>query len=142
MVPRKRCLCPPSLQRTSKEQAVLNDVWVSVPVGSEGGGSDVAFKHIRKNQHEDLLFKVQNKSLSEVHLHSHRVGFVLTRYIVVTEHTESAKLALVKRVYRQSRVDARSSPPSQKVQGLLFLLPEWVCRALVCCRHVVLASSN
>ncbi len=37
---------------------MLNDVWVSVPVGSEGGGSDVAFKHIRKNQHEDLLFKV------------------------------------------------------------------------------------
>lgn len=40
------------------ESSVLNDLWVSVPVGSEGGGSDVAFKHIRKNQHEDLLFKV------------------------------------------------------------------------------------
>lgn len=39
---------------------MLNDVWVSVPVGSEGGGSDVAFKHIRKNQHEDLLFKVRH----------------------------------------------------------------------------------
>lgn len=36
---------------------MLNDLWVSVPVGSEGGGSDVAFKHMRKNQHEDLLFK-------------------------------------------------------------------------------------
>ncbi|CAM9857947.1 unnamed protein product, partial [Ectocarpus sp. 13 AM-2016] len=44
-------------ERTSLEQSVLNDLWVSVPVGSEGGGSDVAFKHMRKNQHEDLLFK-------------------------------------------------------------------------------------
>ena len=39
---------------------MLNDVWVSVPVGSEGGGSDVSFKHVRKNAHEDLLFKVSN----------------------------------------------------------------------------------
>lgn len=45
-------------QRTSLEHSVLNDVWVSVPVGSEGGGSDVSFKHVRKNAHEDLLFKV------------------------------------------------------------------------------------
>ena len=49
---------PSPPQRTFLEQSVLNDVWVSVPVGSEGGGSDVAFKHIRKNAHEDLLFKV------------------------------------------------------------------------------------
>ncbi|CAM9790345.1 unnamed protein product, partial [Scytosiphon promiscuus] len=48
-------------ERTSAEQAVLNDVWVSVPVGSEGGGSDVAFKHIRKNVHEDLLFKCEDE---------------------------------------------------------------------------------
>lgn len=49
---------PRSVQRTTLEQSVLNDLWVSVPVGSEGGGSDVAFKHVRKNAHEDLLFKV------------------------------------------------------------------------------------
>lgn len=45
-------------QRTTLEQSALNDVWVSVPVGSEGGGGDVAFKHIRKNVNEELLFKV------------------------------------------------------------------------------------
>lgn len=51
-------------QRTSVEQSVLNDLWVSVPVGSEGGGSDVAFKHMRKNQHEDLLFKASKADSS------------------------------------------------------------------------------
>lgn len=57
-------LLGPSLQRTSLEQSVLNDVWVSVPVGSEGGGGDVAFKHYRKNVHEDLLFKVGHGRLA------------------------------------------------------------------------------
>jgi len=34
---------------------VLNDTWVSVPLGSEDG----TFKNSRKNQYEELLFKCE-----------------------------------------------------------------------------------
>lgn len=51
---------PIRYQRTHADQSVLNDVWVSVPVGSESGtGHETSsFKHPRKNAHEELLFKV------------------------------------------------------------------------------------
>lgn len=43
--------------RTPACKAVLNDVWVSVPTGSEDGGS---FKASRKNQYEEVLFKCED----------------------------------------------------------------------------------
>lgn len=70
-------------QRTTLEQSVLNDVWVSVPVGSEGGGGDVAFKHVRKNVHEDLLFKVSRylRIGSELHTFGESQEFVRVQYL-------------------------------------------------------------
>ena len=44
---------PPCSERSSMEQSVLNDNWVSVPTGSE----DFAFKNARKNVYEEQLFK-------------------------------------------------------------------------------------
>lgn len=41
--------------RTPMQQAVLNDFWVSVITGSE----DYSFKHMRKNQYEDALFRCE-----------------------------------------------------------------------------------
>lgn len=73
-----------SLQRTSLEQSVLNDIWVSVPVGSEGAGSDVSFKHVRKNAHEDLLFKVINWLITSLY-----------QYMVASLTAENIDLTLI-----------------------------------------------
>lgn len=43
--------------RAGWENAVLNDVWVSVPTGSE----DFSFKHMRRNQYEEALFRCEDE---------------------------------------------------------------------------------
>jgi len=40
---------PPCTERSPEEEAVLNDTWVSVPVGSE---ENYSFKHMRRNIYE------------------------------------------------------------------------------------------
>ncbi|KAJ4765389.1 paired amphipathic helix Sin3-like protein [Rhynchospora pubera] len=47
---------PPSTQRTELGKSVLNDAWVSVTSGSE----DYSFKHMRKNQYEESLFRCED----------------------------------------------------------------------------------
>jgi len=54
----KDYLRPPSSERSLAEYEVLNDVWVSVPVGSE---DNYSFKHLRKNQYEEALFKCEDE---------------------------------------------------------------------------------
>lgn len=44
--------------RSAAEEKVLNDRWVSVPVGSEDSNN---FKHMRRNPHEDVLFKMEDE---------------------------------------------------------------------------------
>ena len=44
-------------ERSEAEAAVLNDEWVSIPIGSEESSS---FKHMRKNQFEEALFKCED----------------------------------------------------------------------------------
>jgi len=60
---------PPASHRTELGASVLNDVWVSVTSGSE----DYSFKHMRKNQYEESLFRCEDDrywsiSSSPVHL--------------------------------------------------------------------------
>eukprot|EP00742_Colponemidia_sp_Colp-10_P004189 GILJ01004468.1.p1 GENE.GILJ01004468.1~~GILJ01004468.1.p1 ORF type:complete len:1073 (+),score=176.80 GILJ01004468.1:164-3382(+) len=43
--------------RNELAHSVLNDVWVSLPQGSE----DYSFKHMRKNQYEEALFKGEDE---------------------------------------------------------------------------------
>ena len=43
--------------RGALETAVLNDQWVSIPIGSE---ESYSFKHMRKNQYEEALFKCED----------------------------------------------------------------------------------
>lgn len=43
-------------QRTELGAEVLNDHWVSVTSGSE----DYSFKHMRKNQYEESLFRCED----------------------------------------------------------------------------------
>lgn len=44
-------------ERSAMEASVLNDDWVSIPIGSEESNS---FKHMRKNQYEEALFKCED----------------------------------------------------------------------------------
>lgn len=44
--------------RAADENAVLNDTWASVPVGSEDSNN---FKHMRRNPHEEALFKMEDE---------------------------------------------------------------------------------
>lgn len=47
---------PPASHRTDLAAGVLNDLWVSVTSGSE----DYSFKHMRKNQYEESLFRCED----------------------------------------------------------------------------------
>lgn len=47
---------PQASHRTQLGAAVLNDNWVSVTSGSE----DYSFKHMRKNQYEESLFRCED----------------------------------------------------------------------------------
>ncbi|KAF6004791.1 Paired AMPhipathic helix protein [Cyanidiococcus yangmingshanensis] len=46
----------PCSGRGELEKQILNDIWVSVPTGSEEG----SFKHMRRNQFEDNLFRCED----------------------------------------------------------------------------------
>jgi paired amphipathic helix protein Sin3a len=47
----------PCTERGALERDVLNDRWVSVPTGSE----DFSFKHMRRNQYEEALFRCEDE---------------------------------------------------------------------------------
>ena len=49
---------PPVSQRSDEEAKVLNDVWVSLPVGSE---ESYTFRHMRRNTYEETLFRVEDE---------------------------------------------------------------------------------
>ena len=48
---------PPCSERSEMEEKVLNDVWVSLPLGSEENNT---FRHMRKNQYEETLFRCED----------------------------------------------------------------------------------
>ena len=45
--------CPLFSERSEEGAKVLNDVWISLPDGNE---ESCIFRHMRKNQHEEVLF--------------------------------------------------------------------------------------
>jgi paired amphipathic helix protein Sin3a len=49
---------PPTSERTEEEKKVLNDVWVSLPVGSE---ESYTFRHMRRNTYEEILFRCEDE---------------------------------------------------------------------------------
>jgi len=49
---------PPCSQRSDIESKVLNNVWVSLPVGSE---ESYTFRHMRRNTYEETLFRVEDE---------------------------------------------------------------------------------
>lgn len=48
----------PCSDRSPEETKVLNDVWVSLPVGSE---ESYTFRHMRRNTYEETLFRVEDE---------------------------------------------------------------------------------
>ncbi len=50
--------CPPFSERNEEEAKVLNDIWISLPDGSE---ESYTFRHMRKNQHEEVLFRCEDE---------------------------------------------------------------------------------
>jgi hypothetical protein len=48
---------PQCSERGDMEASVLNDDWVSIPIGSE---ESYSFKHFRKNQYEEALFRCED----------------------------------------------------------------------------------
>ena len=50
--------CPPFSERSEEEAKVLNDIWISLPDGSE---ESYTFRHMRKNQHEEVLFRCEDE---------------------------------------------------------------------------------
>jgi len=49
---------PPCSDRSEEEKRVLNDVWVSLPVGSE---ESYTFRHMRRNTYEEILFRCEDE---------------------------------------------------------------------------------
>jgi paired amphipathic helix protein Sin3a len=49
---------PPCSDRCDEDLKVLNDIWVSLPVGSE---ENTRFRHMRKNQYEEILFRCEDE---------------------------------------------------------------------------------
>lgn len=49
---------PQCSERSTHDMSVLSDDWVSIPIGSEEAYS---FKHMRKNQHEEALFRCEDE---------------------------------------------------------------------------------
>ncbi len=49
---------PPCSDRTEEEGKVLNDIWVSLPVGSE---ESYTFRHMRRNTYEEILFRCEDE---------------------------------------------------------------------------------
>eukprot|EP00752_Nemacystus_decipiens_P012829 g11361.t1 len=72
--------------RSAGEDTVLNDLWVSVPVGSE----DNNFKHMRRNPHEEQLFKIEDERF-ELDMLIDGVAAAIARLEPVEEEIEALK---------------------------------------------------
>lgn len=73
--------------RSEAEEKLLNDRWSSLPVGSEDTNT---FKHMRRNPHEDVLFKVEDERF-ELDMLIDGVTAAIARLEPVEEEIEALK---------------------------------------------------
>ncbi|XP_009415815.2 paired amphipathic helix protein Sin3-like 4 isoform X1 [Musa acuminata AAA Group] len=107
---------PPASHRTELGVSVLNDVWVSVTSGSE----DYSFKHMRKNQYEESLFRCEDDRfeldmlLESVNVTTKRVEELLEmtqdpvkseNLIHIGDHLSSLNLRCIERLYGDHGLD-------------------------------------
>ncbi|XP_073227098.1 paired amphipathic helix protein Sin3-like 4 isoform X1 [Cicer arietinum] len=104
-------------QRTELGAKVLNDHWVSVTSGSE----DYSFKHMRKNQYEESLFRCEDDRfeldmlLESVNMTNQRVEEILEKInaniikgdspIRIEEHLTALNLRCIERLYGDHGLD-------------------------------------
>ncbi|WOL03842.1 paired amphipathic helix protein Sin3-like 4 isoform X2 [Canna indica] len=106
----------PAGHRTELGESVLNDVWVSVTSGSE----DYSFKHMRKNQYEESLFRCEDDRfeldmlLESVNVTTKRVEELLEMMqdpvksdnpIHIEDHLTSLNLRCIERLYGDHGLD-------------------------------------
>ncbi|XP_044493570.1 paired amphipathic helix protein Sin3-like 4 isoform X3 [Mangifera indica] len=108
---------PAASQRTELGAEVLNDHWVSVTSGSE----DYSFKHMRKNQYEESLFRCEDDRfeldmlLESVNVTTKRVEELLEKInnntiktdgpIRIEEHFTALNLRCIERLYGDHGLD-------------------------------------
>ncbi|ERN01712.1 hypothetical protein AMTRI_Chr10g229680 [Amborella trichopoda] len=108
---------PPASQRTELAAAVLNDVWVSVTSGSE----DYSFKHMRKNQYEESLFRCEDDRfeldmlLESTNVTTRRVEELLEKMqdsnskldgqIRIEDHLTAINIRCIERIYGDHGLD-------------------------------------
>ncbi|KAJ0449534.1 putative transcription regulator Others family [Helianthus annuus] len=108
---------PSVSQRTIIGAEVLNDHWVSVTSGSE----DYSFKHMRKNQYEESLFRCEDDRfeldmlLESVNVTTRRVEELLDKInnnsiktdcvVRVEDHFTAINLRCIERLYGDNRLD-------------------------------------
>ncbi|AQK79686.1 paired amphipathic helix protein Sin3-like 5 isoform X2 [Zea mays] len=108
---------PSASNRTDTEASVLNDRWVSVTSGSE----DYSFKHMRKNQYEESLFRCEDDMfeldmlLESVTVAIERVEKLVERMegnslkpdssISLDEHLTSLNMRCIERLYGDHGLD-------------------------------------
>ncbi|KAJ6431183.1 hypothetical protein OIU84_018637 [Salix udensis] len=113
----KSYMIPSASQRTELGAEVLNDHWVSVTSGSE----DYSFKHMRKNQYEESLFRCEDDRfeldmlLESVNVTTKRVEELLEKInnntikmdspIRIDEHLTALNLRCVERLYGDHGLD-------------------------------------
>ncbi|KAI3818168.1 hypothetical protein L1987_11971 [Smallanthus sonchifolius] len=108
---------PSVSQRTKLGTEVLNDHWVSVTSGSE----DYSFKHMRKNQYEESLFRCEDDRfeldmlIESVNVTTRRVEELLDKInnnsiktdcaVRVEDHFTALNLRCIERLYGDNRLD-------------------------------------
>ncbi|XWS68918.1 hypothetical protein CRYUN_Cryun04dG0134600 [Craigia yunnanensis] len=108
---------PSASQRTKLGSEILNDHWVSVTSGSE----DYSFKHMRKNQYEESLFRCEDDRfeldmlLESVNVTTKRVEELLEKInnnsikmdspIRIEEHFTALNLRCIERLYGDHGLD-------------------------------------
>ncbi|KAG6520399.1 hypothetical protein ZIOFF_017449 [Zingiber officinale] len=104
---------PSTSHRTELGESVLNDHWVSVTSGSE----DYSFKHMRKNQYEESLFRCEDDRfemdmlLESVNATTKRVEELLemmqdpANTIRIEDHLTSLNLRCIERLYGDHGLD-------------------------------------
>ncbi|XP_073018973.1 paired amphipathic helix protein Sin3-like 2 isoform X2 [Primulina eburnea] len=113
----KDCLLPSASQRSELDTRVLNNRWVSVTSGSE----DYSFKHMRRNQYEETLFRCEDDRfeldmlLESVSSTAKRVEELLNSInnnsigsdsrIIVEDHLTVLNLRCIERLYGEHGLD-------------------------------------
>ncbi|KAL2633451.1 hypothetical protein R1flu_004930 [Riccia fluitans] len=106
---------PISSHRTELARGVLNDSWVSVTSGSE----DYSFKHMRKNQYEESLFRCEDDRfeldmlLESTNVTSRRVSELIenlqdpsfSKLAHVEDHLSAINLRCIERIYGDHGLD-------------------------------------